>query len=618
MISHTKKKKKKEILNLIKNKENFMDNIIHDLRTPLSSICHCITSLEKTKANKDKAEIEYISIIKASSEFLNSIVNNFLDLSKLDSRKMQLEKIPFELLVSVKNIKKILKKKATEKGLKFEIFKDSKIPSFLIGDKLRLEQILINLIGNAIKFTYKGFIKLSIEVIKENEKEISIKFSLKDSGIGIKEDKINKIFERFEQAGNDINRKYGGSGLGLNITKDILELFNSELNIKSTFGKGTEFFFTINFPKLSEKEINKLQKNKNNNNNSYLVAKYEELKGINFLICEDNLINLKLIKSMFYEKNLKIKIAQNAKIAIEILNKPNDINMILMDLYMPEMDGIELTKYIRNSLKLNIPIICFSANINENQKAICIESGMNEFIKKSFNFNDIIEKITDVIQANNIFYNSFVPFCENEIKYIYCEKINRKNENKKSLYSKIKETKFDTNQENEIEEDFVSIIDAIEGDNDSSNNINYINDQISFKLDSQRFSSSQENSFSLSKDFFSKSSDLFSEEKLNESFEEEYSYLEENSDINSEIMDVFLIEVPKLMRILRNNIKDENLDEIKFNAHTIKSSMLMFGHKKVFNILEEIEKNCTSISISKIKLMYISIFKILRNFFKNN
>ena len=274
----------------------------------------------------------------------------------------------------------MLKNQFEEKNISLSSKIDPKIPKLINGDKLRINQILMNLVGNALKFTEKGSIKIDANIIKDNEKEVSIKISVKDTGIGIESQSINKIFERFEQANNKITTKYGGTGLGLSISKRLVEMHGGEIGVNSEFDKGSEFFFIIPFQKVFEK-----------------YEKDEEIalsltRPKRILVCDDNEVNRNLITIMLDNPKIEISTAQNGKVVIELLSK-KAFDLILMDLHMPIMDGLEATNIIRKELKIKIPIIGISANSLELEKKKCLKVGMDDYLTKPFKKIDLFKKI---------------------------------------------------------------------------------------------------------------------------------------------------------------------------------------------------------------------------------
>jgi CheY-like chemotaxis protein len=288
--------------------------------------------------------------------------------------------------------------KVSEKNLELVIAIDKNIPDILMGDPTRLSQILINLIGNAVKFTHSGMVKLQVNVEKETLDSVTVSFLIEDTGIGISDDRIAFIFDGFSQASNETTRKYGGTGLGLTIVKRLTELQGGTISVTSKLDKGTAFHFSLPYLKFifSEPLDKKLSKRKN----------HEALLGLKILAAEDNSINQLLLKKMLIGKGCEIDIAVNGKIALEMLNK-KDYDLILMDIRMPEVDGYETCRQIRNlplPSKKNIPILAMTAHTNEYNKSIA--SGMNDYISKPFEAEDLYEKIEKIMGPKSLKKNT--------------------------------------------------------------------------------------------------------------------------------------------------------------------------------------------------------------------
>jgi signal transduction histidine kinase len=275
--------------------DEFISNMSHELRTPLNAINGYAHILNKTILTKEQEEA--VEIIKNSSDILITLVNDILDFSKINCEKLKLEKIPFKLEKTVKLVYDLLLNKADQKNIILELVYDKNIPKQIMGDKIRINQILINLAGNAIKFTDKGSVKIQVKMKEETKDDISIDFLVKDTGIGINKNNLETIFERFEQAESETCRKYGGSGLGLNISKNLVELHGGKLKVRSVVGEGSEFYFTIKYAKVSESDKIKNFKLRSKLNLSNIT-------DLKLLVCEDNLINIKLIKKKFENKVL--------------------------------------------------------------------------------------------------------------------------------------------------------------------------------------------------------------------------------------------------------------------------------------------------------------------------
>lgn len=275
---------------------------------------------------------------------------------------------------------------ANKKHLDLSYKINENLPFDLKGDSVRLKQILINLLNNAIKFTEKGFVKLNIDLIKLDNDFVNLSFSVKDSGIGIPEDKKDKLFKTFSQLDSSITRKYGGTGLGLAITSQLIKLMGGNISVESVVNEGSTFSFNLIF-KLSQ---NKQIKQQTAPKNDIKTCKYKNLK---ILLVEDNFINRKLIVSVLEKINVKVDTAENGFQAVEKF-KTNNYNLILMDLQMPDMDGFEVTKIIRNTNTENcktIPIIALTAHILKEYKDKAFETGMNDFISKPVKYIHFIQ-----------------------------------------------------------------------------------------------------------------------------------------------------------------------------------------------------------------------------------
>jgi CheY-like chemotaxis protein len=333
----------------------------------------------------DAKQKQYLDAIKTSCENLLVIINDVLDLSKLEAGKMDLEKISFDVNKQIQIVHDTLRFKAEERGLSFDIQIESNIPRLIIGDPSRLNQVLINLCGNAIKFTDNGSVSLHVKkglIGRDN----ALKFTITDSGIGMSKEQLTLLFTSFQQADSSTSRKYGGTGLGLSISKTLIELQNGTIEVKSEEGKGSEFTVLIPY-EFVDKHVE-------DEASGVIVNDKSSLNGIRILVAEDNEFNQIVVKDTLEKliENVSIDIAENGKIAIEKHEK-NEYDIILMDVNMPEMDGHAATIHIRNNMdenKKTIPIIALTASVLKSEIQKCEDSGMNEFIPKPFSNEELL------------------------------------------------------------------------------------------------------------------------------------------------------------------------------------------------------------------------------------
>jgi PAS domain S-box-containing protein len=385
-------KAKKQAEESVISKDQFLANMSHEIRTPMNAIIGFTELLSQTGLNH--LQKDYANSVKVAGENLLSIINDILDFSKIESGVVTIETSSSDVHLIMKNVYDLLKISANQKNLKFSFEFDPNIPQFLMCDALRLNQILINLVGNAIKFTENGAVEFSATLINSGSTYHQILFKVKDTGIGIHDEKKDKIFERFSQVNNAINRKYEGTGLGLSISKNLIELMGGELELKSKEGIGSEFQFVLKLDIGTKNETLK---------ETYQSQRSAHIRRPIILVIEDNYLNQKLAKNVLNNFDFDVELAINGQIGLEML-KVKNYDLILMDIQMPELDGYQTTKIIRNTLKLNTPIIAMTAHSIVGEKEKCIAAGMNDFISKPFNpdtlYHKIIKKLSKALIGN--------------------------------------------------------------------------------------------------------------------------------------------------------------------------------------------------------------------------
>jgi len=366
--------------NAVKAKQQFLSNMSHEIRTPMNAIIGFTKVLLKTELSSKQKE--YLTAIKMSGDALIVLINDILDLAKVDAGKMVFEQVPFKLAVSISAMIHLFETKIWEKNLLLIKEYDERIPEVLLGDPVRLHQIILNLVSNAVKFTSKGSITVSVRLVSDDEEKVSIEFSVKDTGIGISESKKTTIFDNFQQATSGTSRLYGGTGLGLAIVKQLVEPQGGTIKVDSKLDEGSTFSFILTFQKTTEEadvEVVPTELDSENNN-------------IKVLVVEDIPLNQLLMKTLLDDFGFERDMAENGRIAIEKL-KSKQFDIILMDLQMPEMNGFEATDFIRNRMHSDIPIIALTADVTTVDLAKCRAVGMNDYIAKPVDERILYSKI---------------------------------------------------------------------------------------------------------------------------------------------------------------------------------------------------------------------------------
>lgn len=368
----------------VKAKQQFLSNMSHEIRTPMNAIIGFTNVLLKTDLLAKQKE--FLQAIKVSGETLTVLVNDILDLAKVDAGKMTFEKKAFKMETSISAMLHLFETKILEKNLELVKKYDNKIPNVLIGDSVRLHQIILNLVSNAVKFTDTGKITVSVRLMHEEKEKVTIQFMISDTGIGIPKNKLGSIFEIFQQATSGTSRLYGGTGLGLAIVKQLVESQGGTINVESKVCEGSTFSFILSFQKTNIEPENDLEK----------VKLDTELKNVRVLMVEDIILNQLLMKTLLDDFGFEHDIASNGKIAIEKLQE-NIYDIILMDLQMPVMNGFEATEYIRNTMNLKIPIIALTADVTTVDLTKCKAVGLDDYISKPVDEKLLYNKIIELV-----------------------------------------------------------------------------------------------------------------------------------------------------------------------------------------------------------------------------
>ncbi|MBL7942636.1 MAG: response regulator [Flavobacteriales bacterium] len=365
-------------------RKQFLANVSHEIRTPINAIVGMSGLLHESDLSI--IQQEHVEAIRSSAEGLMEIINDLLDMSKLESGKLVLEHINFSVPALVHALHRSMWLKAEEKGIQFTTEVASDVHPWVVGDVTRVRQVLLNLLSNAVKFTHEGEVSLRVELQEKSNENQTLLFVVRDSGIGISEKGLQTIFDQFTQEDNSVSRKYGGTGLGLSISLQLSELMGGNLKVESRQGQGSTFSLQLTLPIGVEEKVVKTTS-----------ADYD-FKGARILIAEDNEINRYLALTLMRRANCRVDSASNGLQVLEKLKK-RTFDLILMDLQMPELDGVEATRIIREDMALQVPIVALTANSNDKERELCGVRGMNGYVPKPYTPVKLYEEVSSVLNG---------------------------------------------------------------------------------------------------------------------------------------------------------------------------------------------------------------------------
>jgi PAS domain S-box-containing protein len=406
----------------VKAKQQFLSNMSHEIRTPMNAILGFTKVILKTKLSPEQNE--YLNAIKTSGHALLILINDILDLAKVDAGRMIFEEIPFKISSSLEAMLHLFKTKIQEQNLTLELSYDPNVPEVLLGDPVRLHQIILNLMSNAVKFTPSGKITVDVTLQSEDDDKAVVAFAITDTGIGIASADISKIFEMFRQASSGTTRLYGGTGLGLAIVKQLVESQGGTIAVKSALGVGSTFQFILSFRKTTARPAIE----------EATLEFDPKLSNVRVLVVEDMALNQLLMKTLLDDFGFECDIASDGDVAIEKL-RANSYDIILMDLQMPRMNGFETTDYIRNTMKSDIPIIALTADVTTVDLEKSKATGMNDYISKPVDEKLLYSKIAALINKSTS--NDAISIPNQVLKQIDLSVLNRRTKSNPALMLEI-------------------------------------------------------------------------------------------------------------------------------------------------------------------------------------
>jgi PAS domain S-box-containing protein len=381
---------------LAQSKTDFLANMSHEIRTPMNAI---LGLSELALHSKENNQNDYLEKIHGASENLLTILNDILEFSKLDSTGIEIDSDYFNLSLLINNLNNLFEETARQKNLTFHLEVLPDVQHHLIGDALRLQQVLTNLLNNSIKFTKTGFVRLRIAVSQQDDKHILLTFSIEDSGIGISPEQQELLFQPFTQADTSITRRFGGTGLGLVISQKFIHLMGGEISLESTLHEGSHFWFTLPFEVSKKSHSTEFLPVKQNRRatTEQLEEAAKLLVNKRVLLVEDMPLNQQVASEFLRNAKLRVVVADNGKEALDILEFSN-FDVVLMDIQMPVMDGLEATRLIREQPQFaTLPIIAMSAGVTLDEQEKCQAAGMSDFIAKPINPLNMLEKLRDLL-----------------------------------------------------------------------------------------------------------------------------------------------------------------------------------------------------------------------------